>query len=172
MKPKISERPLVLVFMGVAGSGKTTVAKLFAKRTGADFIEGDNFHPPENIAKMASGIPLTDTDRKRWLMALRRIIVRALAKGGRTALTCSALKAKYRRLLAANDPRVRFVYLTGSQALIFRRLKKRRGHFMHPDLLASQFAILEPPDDALVFNCRQTPARIVSGLIRKLKAVD
>lgn len=171
-KRKIPESPPVLIFMGVAGSGKTTVAKLYAKRTGAEFIEGDDFHPPRNIAKMAAGIPLTDADRKRWLMALQRVIVRALAKGNHVALTCSALKAKYRRVLVANNPRVKFVHLTGSRTLISRRLKKRRGHFMPPSLLASQFLILESPEDALVFNCRQTPAQIVSGLIRELKVVD
>jgi gluconokinase len=154
--------------MGVAGSGKTTVARRFAKRTGAEFIEGDDFHPPKNIAKMAAGVPLTDADRQRWLRSLRAIIVQALAKKRYTALTCSALKAKYRRALAANDPRVKFVHLTGSRTLISQRLKKRRGHFMHPALLDSQFKILEPPAGALVFNCRQSPARVVTGLIRAL----
>jgi gluconokinase len=172
VKREIPARPLVLVFMGVAGSGKTTVAKLFARRTGADFIEGDDFHPPKNITKMAAAVPLTDADRKQWLMSLRKVIVQALAKKGYTALTCSALKAKYRQVLAANDSRVKFVHLTGSRTLISGRLKKRRGHFLPPTLLASQFKILEPPTDALVFNCRRSPEQIVSELIQALAAGD
>src|SRR6267378_6178223 len=119
------KRPVVLIFMGVSGSGKTTVAKLFSKKTGAVFYEGDDFHPPENIAKMRAGIPLTDADRKKWLKALRKIIVRSLDKDEFAVLTCSALKAKYRAELAADDPRVKFVHLTGPQTLIEERLKKR-----------------------------------------------
>ncbi len=155
--------------MGVAGCGKTTVAKLFAKKAGAVFYEGDDFHPPENIAKMSAGIPLTDADRKKWLQALRKIIIRSLAKEEFTVLTCSALKAKYRDALAANDSRVRFVHLTGSQTLIAERLKNRRDHFMPPALLASQFAILEWPADALVFSCAQPPKKIVAELIQALE---
>ncbi len=155
--------------MGVAGSGKTTVAKLFAKKTGATFYEGDDFHPPENIAKMSAGIPLTDADRKKWLRALREIIIRALAKNEFSVLTCSALKAKYRDALAAEDSRVKFVYLTGPQDLIAERLKNRRGHFMPPALLASQFAILEPPSAALVFSCTRPPEKIVAELIQALE---
>jgi gluconokinase len=161
---------MVLIFMGVAGSGKTTVAKLFARRTGAVFFEGDDFHPPKNITKMSAGIPLTDADRKQWLMSLRKIIVRALTRKEFTVLTCSALKARYRTVLGANDSRVKFVHLTGSRTLIAARLKKRRGHFLPPALLAGQFAILEPPTDAFVFNCRQSPARIVRELIHALNA--
>ncbi len=151
--------------MGVAGSGKTTVAKLFAEKTGAIFYEGDDFHPPENIAKMRAGIPLTDADRETWLQTLREIIVRALAKKEFTVLTCSALKAKYREALAVANPRVNFVYLAGTPALIEQRLKSRSGHFMPPTLLASQFAILEPPTDALTFDCEKPAEQIVAELI-------
>lgn len=154
--------------MGVAGSGKTTVAKLFAEKTGAVFYEGDDFHPPENVAKMRAGIPLTDADRAEWLQTLRGIIVRSLAKGAFAVLTCSALKAKYRDALAVNDSRVKFVHLTGPQSLIEERLKNRRGHFMPPALLASQLEILEPPADALVFSCAQPPEKIVGDLIQIL----
>lgn len=154
--------------MGVSGSGKTTVAKLFAKKTGAIFYEGDDFHPPENVAKMRAGIPLTDTDRKKWLQALRKIIVRALAKQELFVLTCSALKAKYRDQLAADDLRVKFVHLTGPPDLIADRLKNRCGHFMPPALLASQFAILEPPANALVCSCALPPKKIVAELIQIL----
>lgn len=155
--------------MGVAGSGKTTVAKLFAQKTGAVFHEGDDFHPSENIAKMSAGIPLTDADRKKWLRSLRKIILAALAKKEFSVLTCSALKAKYRDVLSKNNSRVQFVHLTGSRALIAERLKNRRGHFLPPALLASQFAILEAPADALVFSCEQSPETIVAELIQTLE---
>jgi gluconokinase len=154
--------------MGVAGCGKTTVAKLFAKKTGAIFYEGDDFHPPENVAKMRAGIPLTDADRKKWLDKLRKIIIRALAKNEFSALACSALKEKYRDTLSAGDVRVKFVFLSGSKNLIEERLKKRRGHFMPSSLLDSQFSILEPPADALVFSCAQSPKKIVAELVQVL----
>ena len=162
---------MVLIFMGVAGCGKTTVAKLFAQKTGAVFYEGDDFHPPEKVTQMSAGIPLTDADRKKWLQALRKIIIAALAKKEFTVLTCSALKAKYRETLAKKNSRVQFVHLTGSPALIAERLKKRRGHFLPPALLISQFAILEPPTDALVFSCAQSPKQIVAELIHALEIV-
>jgi gluconokinase len=154
--------------MGVAGSGKTTVATLFAKKTGAIFYEGDDFQPPENIAKMRSGIPLTDVDRKKWLKRLRGIIVSSLAKEEFSALTCSALKSKYRDVLAAGDSRVKFVHLTGPPSLIAERLKNRRDHFMPPALLASQWAILELPSDALTFSCEKSPMQIVAELVQVL----
>ena len=154
--------------MGVSGSGKTTVAKLFAQKTGAKFVEGDDFHPPESIAKMRAGIPLTDADRKVWLQKLWQIIVDALANNEFTALTCSALKKKYRNELAAGDARVKFVHLTGPKTLLEQRLKDRRGHFMPPALLESQLATLEPPSDALVFSSEKSPEEIVTELIQAL----
>jgi gluconokinase len=168
VKTATSHRPLVLIFMGVAGSGKTTVAALFAKKTGATFYEGDEFHPPANIAKMRSGTPLTDGDREQWLQTLREIVTRALAANEFAVLTCSALKAKYRDELAAGDSGVKFVHLAGPRTLIEQRLKNRRGHFMPPALLKSQFVILEPPKDALVFSCEKSPKKIVAELIHVL----
>jgi gluconokinase len=141
---------------------------LFAKKNGAVFYEGDDFHPPENVAKMRGGIPLTDADRERWLQTLRKIAIRALAKKEFAVLTCSALKAKHRAELAADDSRVKFVHLTGPRTLIEERLKNRRGHFMPPALLESQLAILEPPSDALVFSCEKSPEKIVAELIHVL----
>ena len=154
--------------MGVAGSGKSTVGKLFAEIAGATFYEGDDFHPAENIAKMRSGIPLTDVDRERWLQRLRETIAGALAREEFSVLACSALKAKYRDTLAAGDPRVRFVHLTGPPALLKERLTSRPGHFMPPSLLESQLAILEPPPDALVIHCEEPPQEIVAGLLQEL----
>ena len=161
-------QPLVLIFMGVAGCGKTTVANLFAQKTGAVFFEGDDFHPPANIAKMQSGIPLTDEDRAAWLVALRKIISDSLAKNQFGVLTCSALKAKYREQLQAGAPRVKFVHLTAPREVIAGRLKNRTGHFMSPTLLESQFAILEPPADALTFSCEDSPEKIVAALVQIL----
>jgi gluconokinase len=158
--------------MGVTGSGKTTVAKLFAKKTGAVFYEGDDFHPPENIAKMRASIPLTDADRRKWLKTLGKIVAFALARKEFSALACSALKQKYRDELSGGDPRVRFIFLSGAQNLIEKRLKNRRGHFMPPDLLESQFAILEPPTDALTFICALSPKKIVAELIQVLGIIS
>jgi len=156
--------------MGVSGSGKTTVARLFAEKTGAIFYEGDDFHPPANVSKMRQGIPLTDNDRAEWLSALRDIIVGSLARNELAAITCSALKAKYREQLQGGNARVKFVLLAGPYELIEERLKKRAGHFMPPALLASQFADLEPPSDALTFNCEKSPEEIVAELIQTLEA--
>jgi len=155
--------------MGVTGSGKSTVGKLFAQKTDAVFYEGDDYHPPQNIAKMRQGIPLTDADRESWLRALREIIVRSLARNEPAAIACSALKARYRELLQGGDARVRFVHLIGPRGLIEEGLKNRVGHFMPATLLDSQLATLEPPSDALVFNCEKSPEEIVAALVQALE---
>ena len=160
--------PTVVIFMGVAGSGKTTVAALFAKKTGAAFYEGDQYHSPENIAKMRSGVPLTDADREPWLATLRNLIIGSLAAGKPMVLACSALKAKYRDALSTGDPRVKFVHLTGPKALIEERLKNRPGHFMPAGLLTSQLDTLEPPKDALVLSCEKTPPELVTEAAQAL----
>ena len=157
--------------MGVAGSGKTTVAGLFAKETGAAFYEGDDFHSPANIAKMRGGVPLIDGDREQWLQRLREIITRSLAVNTFAVLTCSALKAEYREFLRGGDPRVKFIHLTGARAVLEERMKSRRGHFMPPGLLDSQLATLEPPSDALTFSCEMPPEEIVAAVVRALGSV-
>jgi gluconokinase len=166
------KRPLVLIFMGVAGSGKTTVGKLFAEKTRAVFYEGDHFHSPANIAKMRRGVPLTDDDRESWLRALREVIVAALARNELAAITCSALKAKYREQFRGGDGQVRFVFLEGPQKLIKERLENRAGHYMPSTLLTSQFAILEPPADALTFSIEKLPEEIVTELLQILNRED
>jgi len=131
--------------MGVSGSGKSTLGKALASRLDWPFQEGDDLHPPANIAKMSAGIPLTDEDRAPWLAAVGAWIDRCIGQGGGGVITCSALKAAYRRTLTAGRPSVRVVYLEGSKALIAERLVERTGHFMPTGLIDSQFADLEPP---------------------------
>jgi gluconokinase len=139
------DTPSVAVVMGVAGAGKTGVGERLAERLGWDFIEGDRLHPPENVAKMQSGLPLTDTDRVPWLAAIARAIDGLLARGARGIVSCSALRRDYRWRIIGERAGVRLVFLKGARELIARRLAARRGHFMPASLLDSQFATLEPP---------------------------
>jgi len=131
--------------MGVSGSGKSTVAEALAKRLDWHLADGDRFHPASNVAKMSAGQPLTDEDRWPWLQAIADEIDRLCGKGQRVVVACSALKRSYRDVLVHGRDDVRIVFLDGTQALIAARLAARRGHFMPPGLLASQFATLEPP---------------------------
>jgi len=142
--------PQVLVVMGVSGSGKTTVGSLLAGRLGWPYAEADDFHSEANVAKMAAGRPLTDEDRRPWLAAIAAWLDDRIARHGAGVVTCSALKRAYRDVL--RRPEVGFVYLEGSQELIARRLAARHGHFFRAEMLASQFADLEPPapDEAAV----------------------
>jgi gluconokinase len=152
---------LIILVMGVAGCGKSTVGALLAKRLGATFIEADDFHSPENRAKMAAGVPLTDQDRTPWLQRLRQELV---AGKGDHVIACSALKAAYRKILAAD----RIIYLKGSAALIAKRLAARKGHFFNPNLLESQLATLEEPANAMTFSIFETPEAIVAAAIKEL----
>jgi len=136
----------IVLMMGVSGAGKTTVGQALARRLGWTFQEGDAFHPPANIAKMASGHPLDDADRAPWLARVEAWISDQLAAGRSGVIACSALKKAYRRALAADRDDVVLVWLTGGAGLIADRLKSRHGHFMPPALLASQLAALEAPD--------------------------
>ena len=146
--------PPNLVFMGVCGCGKSTVAELYARHTDAALIEADFFHPPENIAKMSAGTPLTDADRAGWLAALATRIADGKARGEALVVTCSALKKAYRDRLRAGDPELLFVFLDGGQELLQARLDGRKGHFMPSSLLGSQLATLERPDPDTE-NCLQ-----------------
>ena len=137
-----------VVVMGVAGCGKSTVAEAIPERLGYAYAEGDDFHPQANIDKMSAGIPLTDEDRWPWLQVINKWMVAREALGENTVVSSSALKRSYREVLSENVPTF-FIHLSGTQELIQQRLNERKGHFMPPALLPSQFAILEPlsPDE-------------------------
>ena len=159
---------MIVVLMGVSGSGKTTVGRLLADQLGWAFVEGDDFHPPANVAKMRSGEPLTDADRMPWLRALRAKID-ALAVAGESAVaTCSALRQAYRDVLARGRPEVRFVWLTAPPGVIRERLERRIGHYMPPSLLESQLETLEVPASVPAVDGTPPPAQIVTTIRRQL----
>jgi gluconokinase len=158
---------MVIVIMGVVGAGKTTVGNLLAQQLGWEFADADEFHSAANVKKISQGVPLTDADRKPWLEALRKAVAEWISQRRNVVLACSALKASYRAQLAVGED-VRFVYLKADFALIERRLRARHGHFATTDILASQFAILEEPSDAIVVDVNRTPAEIVADLRRRL----
>jgi len=154
--------------MGVAGCGKSTIARALAGATGGFFIEGDDFHPATNKEKMAAGIPLTDADRWPWFDRLIQEVLVAATRGKPVFLSCSALKKSYRDHLVAALPGLRFVYLQGSFEVIHDRMKSRTGHFMPAALLESQFATLEEPGNAITLDVSLPPDQIVDralGLI-------
>ena len=154
---------MFVVITGVAGSGKTTVGKLLAQDLGWPFHEGDDFHPAANIEKMHRGEALTDTDRQPWLDALRAMIHSAVENGEKGVLACSALKRRYREHLRVND-QVVFVHLAATPELIAQRLQQRKGHFMNPSLLTSQFATLETTQTELRLDASLPPTALVKQL--------
>jgi gluconokinase len=158
---------MIVIVMGTTGSGKTTIGNLLAKRMGWEFVDADDFHPPSNVEKMKHGIPLTDADREPWLKALHDKIVEWTAEKRSVVLACSALKQSYRNELRASSD-VKFVYLKGSYQLFSERVLARKGHFAKQDLLASQFATLEEPTDAIIVDAAPPPDQIVSEVRRKL----
>lgn len=164
----------VVVLMGVSGAGKTTVGKVLAGLLDAEFAEGDAFHPADNIAKMSNGTPLDDADRLPWLDAIAASIDRARGNGRGMVVTCSALKRAYRDILIGPRAGVALVYLRGSRDLIGRRLGGRKGHFMPPQLLESQFAALQEPgadEGAIVVDVTASPKKIAAAIAGRL-AVD
>lgn len=171
MPDRADSKPCALVVMGVSGSGKSTIAGRLADRLNWTFEDGDTFHPKANVEKMKAGHPLTDEDRWPWLQAIAAEIDRACAAGRPVIIACSALKRAYRDVLVHGRDDVRIVYLDGSRALIADRLEKRKGHFMPPGLLDSQFAALEPPgadERPLTVSIDGTVDAIVDDIIRQL----
>lgn len=158
---------MIVILMGVAGAGKTTVGQLLAGQFGWDFVDADDFHPAANVDKIRRGIGLTDADRAPWLQKLHESIVRWIVQKENVVLACSALKSSYRRQLAAG-PEVRFVYLKGTAALIADRLGSRYGHFANDEILASQFADLEEPETALTVDIAGTPEQIAAEIRKGL----
>ena len=160
---------MIVIVMGVSGSGKTTVGELLADRMGCGFSDADDFHPAANVEKMRAGIPLTDDDRWPWLQALRQAIEGWQAAGESRVIACSALKDAYREVLSPDDDVV-FVFLKGSAETIAARLKGRKGHYMNPNLLASQFATLEEPDSAVAVDITPPPPAVVDEIMTQLDA--
>jgi gluconokinase len=158
---------LVIVLMGVSGSGKTTVGHLLASQLGWQFADADDYHPAANIEKMRDGIPLTDADRAPWLEALRGLIAGWIAADQNAVLACSALKRTYRQNLEIARE-VRFAYLKGTPQLLHERLHARVGHFMTERMLESQIATLEEPQDAVVVDIARSPEEIAVDIRAKL----
>ena len=159
---------MVIIVMGVSGCGKTTVGKILAERLGLPFYDADDFHPIENVEKMKSGEPLNDVDRHPWLASLSWEIEKWNQTDG-AILACSALKKNYRDILnPEKSEQVQFVYLKGSQELILNRLNNREGHYMPPELLQSQFAALEEPENAFVVSIDKPPEEIVDEVVGML----
>jgi gluconokinase len=165
MSPASLPSPHIIVVMGVAGSGKTTIGKRLAERLQWPFYDGDDFHPKDNLAKMAQGLPLNDRDRRPWLLALHDLLVGLRAKGGKAVLAASVLKQDYRDLLVSGLDSIRFVYLKGDFSALEKRLKERQGHYFKAGLLQSQFEILEEPEEALTVRADGEPDAIVESIV-------
>lgn len=159
---------VIILIMGVVGAGKTTVGGLLAGQLGWEFVDADSFHSPANVEKIRLGIPLDDADRAPWLQAIRQAINLWITKKQNVVLACSALKKVYREELDGGVD-MRLVYLKGTYEIINQRLGLRQGHFATEKLLASQFAILEEPEDGLVVDVEQNPEDIVEEIRRRLK---
>ena len=165
--------PTVVVVMGVSGAGKTTIGKLLAERLGWMFADADQFHPPANIEKMRSGVPLTDEDRRPWLHKIANWVDETRRGNERGVTAVSVLKRSYRDIVIGKRRDVRLVFLDGSRDLIARRMAARRGHYMPTSLLDSQFDTLEPPsreENAIRVSIEPPPDEIVSHIVEQLRA--
>lgn len=159
----------VIYIMGVSGCGKTTVGRLVSEKTAIPFFDGDDFHSAENKHKMNRGIPLTDEDRAGWLTVLNNLARQETLKKG-AVIACSALKEKYREKLEDGlADNCYWVYLQGDFNLIYKRIKERKGHFMPPELLQSQFETLEIPENALTEDIRISPQLMADDIIQKIR---
>ena len=159
---------MFVLVMGVAGSGKTTIGALLADRLGWPFFDADDFHPPDNVRKMASGTPLTDEDRRPWLEKLSSLIADHSRRGQSGVLACSALKNAYRNILSAETDLV-VVYLKATPELARSRLTRRRGHFMPARLIESQFADLEEPMKKITVDAAWSPEQSVAAVLAQLE---
>lgn len=163
---------LVIVLMGVSGSGKSTIGAGLSRRLGWPFRDADSFHPPANVEKMSRGVPLTDDDRWPWLDAIAQWIDQQREAGEPGIVSCSALKAAYRQRIVGARRDVQLVYLKGNLSLIGQRLRARKHHFMPASLLQSQFATLEEPgpgEGALEISIAMPPRRIIDTIVKRLK---
>ena len=153
---------MVIALMGAAGAGKTTVGRLLSQELGWAFLDGDSVHPSENIAKMSHGMPLTEDDRRPWLEALRKWVLRCVDEHIDAVLACSLLTQRYRAVVLAGDrAQIKLAYLQAPRALLGERLAHRTGHFAGIALLDSQLVLLDPPADALILDATQTPQQLV-----------
>lgn len=160
---------MIVLVMGVAGAGKTTIGAALARRLGWRFIDADDYHPPQNVAKMKAGIPLDDSDRQPWLQDLNQQLRAMDSHSQDGVLACSALKESYRKRLLQGISRHEIVYLHGSFALIGERMKGRAHRYMPAALLESQFAALEPPADAISIDVAAEPSSCVAAIMARLK---
>ena len=174
-RPLRSAQPAPIVVMGVSGCGKSTVGQALAQALGRRYVEGDELHPPRNVALMASGTPLTDADRQGWLAAVAQTISPASTGPEGVVVSCSALKRSYRNQLRAAAPAAVFVHLHGTPAQLEQRLQQRKGHYMPASLLKSQLDTLEPPgpdERALALDIAHSPARLVADVVAALQKRD
>jgi gluconokinase len=157
-----------VIVMGVSGCGKTTVGRSIEEHLGWDFYDADDFHPPENVAKMANGIPLVDSDRAPWLASLHELISSHLKKNRPGVLACSALKESYRQELLEGNEDVQIIYLKGSYDMIWSRMSARKDHYMKPHMLLSQLDVLEEPTNALIMDISMPVDDIVQEILKLL----